>query len=209
MSADNIEHTISVTGIGRSTAAADIALLNLAVETQAVTASDALTENSKLATAVLSALKDSGIHEQDVETTGLSIVPLQDDKARPPKIVSYRVRDGLNAKLRNIHDAGVVIDAAVQAGGDALRIENISFSLADPSSLLVKARKQAIADAKERANQLASGLGVKLGNVVSVSESESRTGPKFLALEVGNSTPILPGQSEVADQVTVSYEIDA
>ncbi|MBW0009996.1 MAG: SIMPL domain-containing protein, partial [Pseudonocardiales bacterium] len=76
MSADDIRRTISVTGVGRVAAAADILLLNLAVETQAAAASDALTENNRQAAAVLSALKDHGTQERDIQTTQLSIEPV-------------------------------------------------------------------------------------------------------------------------------------
>jgi uncharacterized protein YggE len=206
MSTDDIQRTISVTGTGQAAAPADLLVLRLAVETQAVTASDALTENNKRVAAVLSALKDHGIQKKDIQTTELRIDPVTDD-AHPPKIVGYQVQNGLSVNLRDIQGAGVLIDAAVQAGGDATRIESISFSFADPSSLLVKARKRAIDDAKDRAQQLAAGLGVKLGNVTSISESETSGGPRLFAAVAGPATPILPGVSEVTDQVTVSYEI--
>jgi uncharacterized protein YggE len=209
MSAYDIQRTISVTGVGRAAAAADLALFNLAVETQAVTASDALTENNKRVAVVLSALKDHGVQEKDIQTTELTIDPVTDN-ARPPKIVSYQVRNGLSVELRDIQGAGLVIDAAVQAGGDATRIESISFSFADPSSLLIQARKRAVDDAKDRAQQLADGLGVGLGNVISISESDANGGPRrFIGAAAQEATAILPGQSEVTDQVTVSYEIAA
>jgi uncharacterized protein YggE len=176
MSADDIHRTINVTGVGRAAAAADLLVLSLAVETEAVTALAALTENNKQAAAVLSALQDHGIQQRDIQTTQLSIDPVmsgQDQSdARPPKIVGYRVRNGLSATLRDIQDAGAVIDATVQAGGDATRIEGFSFSFAEPSRLLGDARKRAIDDAKDRARQLADGLGVALGDILSISESD-------------------------------------
>ena len=209
MSANDIQRTISVTGVGRAAAAADLALFNLAVETQAVTASDALTENNKRVAVVLSVLKDHGVQEKDIQTTELRIDPVTDN-ASPTKIVSYQVRNGLSVELRDIQGAGLVIDAAVQAGGDATRIESISFSVADPSSLLIEARKRAVDDAKDRAQQLADGLGVRLGNVISISESDANGGPRpFFRAAAQEATAILPGQSEVTDQVTVSYEIAA
>ncbi len=212
MSAADIRRTISVTGVGRVAAAADLLLLSLAVETQAVTISDALIENNKQAAAVLSALKDHGIQERDIQTTQLSINPVMERQApgdtHPPKIVGYRIRNGLSAKLRDIQGAGAVIDAAVQAGGDATRIEGVSFSFADPSSLLGEARKRAIDDARDRAQQLTDGFGVGLGNVISISESNLSGRPTTREFAfAADSTPILPGESEVALQVTVSYEI--
>jgi uncharacterized protein YggE len=63
MSIGDMPRAITVTGIGQVAAAANIFLLNLAIETQAVTTSDALTENNEQAAAVLSALNDHGIQE--------------------------------------------------------------------------------------------------------------------------------------------------
>ncbi|MGH3771513.1 MAG: SIMPL domain-containing protein [Pseudonocardiaceae bacterium] len=209
MSADDIQRTVSVTGVGRVAAVADLLVVNLAVETQGATASDALADNNKQAAAVLSALRDHGIQERDIQTTQLSIDPVlerQDsNETRPPKIVGYRVRNGLSATLRDVRGAGAVIDAVVHAGGDATRIEGISFSFADPARLLTEARKRAIDDARVRAHQLADGLGVRLGNVISVTESDLSGGRTIQAFAA--ATVVLPGESEVSLQISISYEI--
>ncbi len=212
MSADNIQRTISVTGVGRVAAAPDLLLLDLDVETRAVTTAEALAENNKQTAAVLSALKDNGIQERDIQTTQLSISPVferQDqDDTRPPKIAGFQVRNGLSVKIRDIQDAGAVIDAAAQAGGDAIRIDDISFFFADPSSLLVEARRRAIVDGRARAQQLADGFGVGLGNIISISEPDlngQRPIQEFAAFRA--ATSISPGESEVALKVTVDFEI--
>jgi uncharacterized protein YggE len=103
--------------------------------------------------------------------------------------------------------AGAVIDAAVEAGGDATRIEGISFSYADPSRFLIEARKRAIDDAKDRAQQLIAGLDVKLGRIISISESALNDDPPVRRFAFVASTPVLPGESVVAHQVTIGYEI--
>lgn len=213
MNVDIIKRTISVTGVGRAAAAADILLLDLAVETQAATASEALAANNKQTMAVLSALKDQGIQERDIQTTQLSINPVfarQDlDDTGPPEITGYQARNGMSVRLRDLQFAGAVIDAAVQAGGDAIRIGGISFSFVDPSGLRVEARKRAIADARVRAQQLADGFGVGLGDVTSISESDF-SGPRSFREFAASSfadTPISPGESEITLQITVDHEI--
>src|ERR1044071_9784123 len=91
MSIGDIQRSITVSGIGQVTAAADIVLLNLAVETQSVTTSEALAGNNEQAAAVLSALNDHGIQQRDIQTTQLSIDPVMaqrdQDDTRPPRIV--------------------------------------------------------------------------------------------------------------------------
>jgi uncharacterized protein len=211
MSVNYIQRTVSVTGVGRVAAATDLLALNLAVETQAVTASDALAANNKQAAAVLLALKDHGIQERDVQTTQLSIDPVlarQDpNDTQPPRIVGYRVRNGLSVTVRDVSAAGAVIDAIVHAGGDAVRIESISFSFADPARLIIEARKLAIADARDRAQQLVGGLGVELGNVISISESDPSGGPAPRVHAFAAAAVVLPGESEITLSVTVDYEI--
>ena len=214
MSVEGMQRTVSVTGVGRVATMPDLLVLSLAVETQAVTIPEALVENNKQVAAVLSGLKDHGVQKLDIQTTHLSIDPVappQDPNDRhTPEIVEYRVRNGLSAKLRDMQRAGAVIDAAAQAAGDAIRIEGVSFSFAEPASLVSAARKRAIEDAKDRARQLTDGLGVGLENVISISESDPSGGPtirEFRSFEFAASTPVLSGESEVSLQVTVSYEI--
>ena len=145
MSVEHSQRTISVTGVGRVKASADILVLSLAVETQDVTASEALTKNNEQASAVLSALQDHGIQERDIQTTQLSIDPVTErqdqNNIHPPMIVAYRVRNGLSVTLREIPRAGVVIDAAVQAGGGAsvsmvsrFRSQNLPICSVKPES---------------------------------------------------------------------------
>ena len=107
--------------------------------------------------------------------------------------------------MRDVSTAGAVIDAVVHAGGDAIRIEGISFSFADPARLLAEARKRAIADARDRAQQLVGGLGVELGNVISISESDPSGGPAPRVFAA--AAAVLPGESEITISVAVGYEI--
>jgi uncharacterized protein YggE len=60
MSVEHSQRTISVTGVGRVKASADILVLSFAVETQDVTASEALTKNNQQVSAVLSACRTMG-----------------------------------------------------------------------------------------------------------------------------------------------------
>jgi uncharacterized protein YggE len=212
MLTDGIQRTVRVTGIGRVAAVPDVLLLDLAVETQAVTASAALAENNKQAAAVLSVLEDHGIQDGDIQTTQLSINPVLErqgpDDTNPSRIVGYQARNGLSARLRDLQGAGTVIDAAVQAGGDAIRIDGISFLFANTSELLIEARKRAVDDGRVRAQQLADGFGVKLGNVISISESNPGNRPLTREFAVSQlATPISPSESEIALQVVVDYEI--
>ena len=92
---------------------------------------------------------------------------------------------------------------------------SLSFSVEDEEKIKVEARKKAIENAKEKAKVLAKDLGVRLGKMVSFSESGggypiyART---LEALGGGNgivsapSPQIEPGEQEIRSIVTVTYE---
>lgn len=101
------------------------------------------------------------------------------------------------------------------AGGDSTRINGISLTVENPEGYYGEARGKAMADAKSKADQLASLAGVKLGAVTYITES---TGyyptpvPMMRADAMGGaasaaSAPISAGETEITLNVTVVYAI--
>lgn len=70
--------------------------------------------------------------------------------------------------MRDVKSLGMVLDALVKAGSNT--INGISFSIAEPTPLEDRARALAVADARRRAALYARAGGVKLGNIISISE---------------------------------------
>ena len=134
---------------------------------------------------------------------------------QPPQITGFRVNNQLTVKVRDLDRLSDVLDDAITAGGDAVRVNNVSFSVDEPEQYLGEAREQAMQDARERAEQLASLAGVTLGQLRSVSESSASSqnlgrggfGAEF-AFAAAAPTPLSPGESEVSLTVFVVYEID-
>jgi uncharacterized protein YggE len=211
---DEIRRSMSVSAVGRVAAPPDVLAVVLAVETEAPTVSQALSENSTRANDMMSALKEHGVDERDLQTSQFTIAPVWEPRGpndtRPAKIIGYRVRNALRAKVRDLQGAGATIDAAVRAGGDASRLQDISYSIDNPGKLLVQAREAAVEEAKAKAKQLTEGLGVRLGGVISISESvvgEPRPFPDFAQMAREAPPVIAAGEEEVAVQVTVDYEL--
>src|SRR5262249_11442086 len=117
----------------------------------------------------------------------------------------------LTATLRRITTAGAQIQAAVQAGGNAVTIDGVSLNLTDTSSLLARARAAAIADARHKAAQYASATGLHLGAVISVSDhSPTQPVPSFgadAAAAPRASVPISPGTQQLSVSITVTYAL--
>ena len=77
----------------------------------------------------------------------------------------------VTAKIREVDNTGIIIDAVARVGGDYIRINGISFTLDDPTAYHGEAREKAMADAEAKAEQLAELAGVKLGKPTYISES--------------------------------------
>ncbi|MET0419724.1 MAG: SIMPL domain-containing protein [Actinoplanes sp.] len=84
----------------------------------------------------------------DLQTSNVNISSTRKDDG---PITGYAVNQGLTAKIRNLPKGGALISAAIAAGGDAARLNGVSFAIEDDAALLVEARKNAFADARGKA----------------------------------------------------------
>ena len=145
--------------------------------------------------------------------------PAVESEPCPPqeeKITGFRVNNQLTVKVRDLDRLSDVLDDAIAAGGDAMRVNNVSFTVDEPEQYMAQAREQAMNDARARAEQLAELAGVTLGRARSISESTvatpffERGGPVAFAAvaQAAPPTPISPGETEVSLMVFVVYELE-
>jgi uncharacterized protein YggE len=201
--------TIATRGIGRATATPDTVTVQLGVATQAPSAREALDANNDRANVLISTLKERGVADEDVQTSGLSVFPTYSEGTN--QITGYQVTNEVRATLRDINGAGALIDAAASAAGDAIRVQGVTFSVSDEAAALADARAQAVRNAQTQAQQLAEAAGVGLGEVRSITE-EAATPPTptpYMAdRATANSVPIEPGSQELTVSVSVVYTIN-
>lgn len=199
--------TVTVSGHGEVKASPDSAQVNIGVITQARSAKEAQSQNNRTANAVIAAIKEQGIPKDDIQTTELSLWPQHDEKGR--SITGYQVKHTLSVRVAGMEKVGAVIDAAVAAGAN--HTYGITFEKDDPADLEQEALKQAVADARERADALAQAAGKKIVRVVSIKEAGTQDFPpeyKRMAYEVGGAgVPVEPGQLSVTASVEVVFEI--
>lgn len=205
--------TITVIGDGKVKIKPDIARANIGVEVLRPSVEEASAANKKLIEAVINTLTEAGIAPEDIQTSGFSVYaerfgndgPLPDDK------VNYRVSNNVSVTIRDLEKVGEVLDAAMKSGAN--NIYGIEFSLEDNSSAKSEARKDAVADAKAKAAELAELNGVKVGKVLSVSEVIGSAMPFASNMQTtnafggGGGQPIQPGELEIGTQLQVTYEI--
>jgi uncharacterized protein YggE len=206
--------TVTVTGTGEAYAAPDVATLRFSVVSRAEDASGALAANARAATAVRDRLRRAGVAARDMQTSGLSLGPYYDNSSSrsydQSEIAGYEARNTLTVRLRDLEEAGSVIDAAVAAGANGL--DGLSFGIEDQDALLAEARAAAVEDAREAAALLAEAAGATLGEVVTITEQGGGGGPQPMMMRAGiemdASTPIEGGEQAVSANVRVVFGLE-
>jgi len=205
--AERSEKLLTVTGEGTVAAAPDSAMIRLGVSSQGKTARAASDANAREMTVVLAAIKESGVADRDIQTTSLSLQPQYDpSKTGAARLIGFQANNQVTVKIRDVGRLPTVLDRAIAGGANEM--SGIEFVVSEQGKLLDKARTEAIADARRKAELYATAAGMKVGRVMAISEEGSAPPPRaFQALRAGAATPIAPGEQTLRAVVTVSYEL--
>ena len=207
---------VTATGTGTSYGEPDVAVINVGVNVQRDTVEQARGDAADAQQAVIDSLKANGVKDEDIQTVQFSVYPQYDysDRTKPQgEIVGYVVSNVVQAKLRDLDKTGQAIDDATKAGGNDAVVQGVTFTIDDPADLQAEARREAVDKAKAQAQQLADAAGVKLGKLLSISESGGyvplqRDAAALQAPSTGGTTPIQSGQVEVNISVNLQYALE-
>jgi uncharacterized protein YggE len=192
-------------GFGSVTVRPDTAEIYVSAAATAESSADALSAASKKMARVQARLKDLGVAEADMTTNNSSTYQEYNSKR-------WRAELSLNVKVRKIDDAGKLLTAANEAGADG--VGGPSFSVDDSRAAYASALRQAIEDARAKAEAAAAQMGVKVGGVVSVDDQAGGVPQPMFAQDAGKVSaesagsvpvPISPGTQEVGANVTVVF----
>jgi len=204
--------TLNVSGVGVVYLTPDIAYITIGVNTQRDNASEAVEENKAQTSAVIQAIRDSGVDEKDIRTNNFSIWsnPRYDEFGQIGG-TTYVVDNTVNVTVRDLDTLGDLLDAAITAGANS--IYSIQFDVEDKNAAQTEARAQAVEDAKAEATGLAEASGITLGEIQNVSYYESGITPYFYGGKGGGAmseaaVPIQPGQLAVSVTVNLTYIIE-
>lgn len=223
------QNIISVSGKGEVFATADVATFSFSVMEEGSTVAEAQKKATEKNNNAIKLLKDNGVEEKDIQTTGYNVNPKYDynNSMRPctqfgcppstPKLVGYEINQSVTVKVRDIAKAG---DLLTKIGATGVsNISGLSFTIDDEESLKAEARSKAIADAREKAKKLAKDLGVKLGDVTSFYENTDPGYPIYGKMEsmavgmggavnqVAPAPDIATGENKITINVNISYRI--
>jgi len=195
--------TVTVTGEGTATTVPDHASFQFGVDARAETAKDALGRMSEEAAAVIAALKSAGVPSADLQTTGVSLSPQSSRDGTT--IIGYSASNSVSATV-SLAKAGAVVDAAVNAGADSVSGPGLDTS--ERAELYRDALKQALANAKAKADALAAAAGVQLGAVQTVAEQgAAQPLPYADRASYGAALQVEPGTQDIDATVTVTYAL--
>jgi uncharacterized protein len=224
--------TVSTSGTATTEVRPDQLSVTIGVETNSTTAQEAVILNANLTTQLVEAVRGLGINENQIETSSYNLSPIYEyivppqpciEIYPPPpgcetrqEIIGYRASNtvtvtlDVNAEL----NAGQVIDAAIGAGAN--RVDGIVFFISPDTQQQIRDTliRDAIANARQRANIAAEALAMTISGVQSatlnpidfpVYSVDLREGAAAQADSVSAPTPILPGQQEVSTTVSVVF----
>ena len=207
--------SVTVVGHGVVEAKPDMASVRIGVESVALSVDVALMENRQALSHIVSTLVDIGVMDADIQTANYSF---NFDRSAPELAGArsnqatryYRVNNMLTVVIRDLALTADIIDAAVVAGAN--QMWGVEFDVADRERLDREALHAASLDARERAQFIADLSGLRLGELLSVSEVVGyQAGGVAMRAEGfgGVASNVHPGLIQFSSQLQVVYSLES
>lgn len=211
---------LTVSGIGIARSAPDMATITTGVTTQSATAREALDANTEAMNELIAVLREAGLESRDIQTTDFTVSPQyvysdQRDESGfslPPQIAGYQVSNAVSIAVRDLDNLGSVLDRAISVGANT--INGIAFSVENPTELLAEARRNAVSEARAKAETYADAAGVTLGSIDIISEQDGYIPPQPVLqaaraeVAFDNAVPVEAGESTYSVTVTITWELE-
>jgi len=209
---------LTVRGQGTVSVRPDVALVTMGASVRRETAQEAFDAANTAVAGLTAFLRAQGVAERDIATRQFSLSPEfgRQTGDQPAPIVAWRSVNTVSVKMRDFATIGGIIDGAVRILGVDAQVSGISFTVENTDAVARQARDQAIANARERAQQIATAAGVRLIRIISITET-SAPPPTPQAFDVGVRAPaaapvaqraeVAPGEQNITVTVEIVYEI--
>lgn len=209
---------VVASGTAEVFATPDRATLRLGVQEQARTADAAQAGVNETMNRILAGLREVGVPQERIRTARAELFPVYaypKNRGGSPELTGFRATNAITVllDLDARPTVGAVMDQAVKAGANS--IDGIAFSLSDDTAQRAQALEQAAKNARQKAQSIASALGVRLGELIAAGEAGGGGAPprpmmRTMALEsadASKATSVEPGQVRVAASVEVRYAV--
>lgn len=203
---------LNVSAQGEARRVPDIATLSTGVVTRAADANAAMRANAEQMAKVVAAIRQAGIADKDVQTSGINLNPTyQYRDNQPPAITGYEAHNTVNIVVRDIPRLGKILDQLAAVGAN--QINGPSFDVDKKEEALDEARREAIESAQARAQMYAKTLGMKVRRIVSISEGARFAPPVPMARGMvamkaeAADTSVSPGENTLSVNLDVVFEL--
>ena len=203
------QKTITVSGVGTVSTSPDIGWFTATVVTRAGTAADAEQLNNDAMSKVISALKNAGVADKDIQTVDYRLEPIYQEAKDPsqmPILVGYSVRNSVRVTVNDLPSVGKMIDLAISNGSNDVSGIYFGLSKAKEQQAQTQALDLAVKDANNKAKTIADAMGVKLVGPISVSLGYYYAPVRMdLTQAATQPVPVQPGQLEYTVNVQMAY----
>ncbi len=215
----NISETVVGEGYAESKVIPDIIRVYLGINEKADTLLEAQEKSSGIYDDFVVLMISNGFEEAIISTTSFSVNPNYVWKNNENKQEGYLASHNLQIEIstEDLEDLNKIISAAVNSG---VGINYINFELSIEKENSEKNRLIGLAseNARGKAEALATGVGKRLGKVVSISEGSFGYNPMIMYAEADMAvggvesiqervSSIAPSEQTVSSSVTVVYKL--
>ncbi len=204
--------TINVSGEGKIKVAPDQALISISLETKGNKAEEVKKENDSKMDALLKFIKKSNIAKEDFQTQRVSLNPNYD---YIKKKSNYLATQSVQILLKDLSKYDALMEGLVDEGIN--RIDNVELKSSKMVQLQTEARKLAVKEAKNKAEDFVSVLGQKVGKAILISDNSQAYNPqtrmlamKAMAMVAGEAPKetLAIGEIEITINVSVSFVLE-
>lgn len=217
-----ITPTIRTNGEATVTVRPDRAQIDIGVVTQGTTSQETVEQNSRQLESVVNSLRKLLGANADIKTINYSVTPkYRYAPPADPTITGYTAVNVVRIVLTDLSLLSKTIDTAGNAGAN--QIQSLQFMAGNQQSAQDRALSEAAVNARRKANQLASAMGVKVVRILSVTDTTPPSAQQYYqqyAFWAGNrgegnanastvSAPAVfaPKSLDVRATVTIAIEI--
>lgn len=197
---------INVTGEGKVMVAPDEAFITLSIETKGNKAADVKKQNDAIVEKVVKVLRNSKLSKDDYQTQRIALNPTYDYEK---KKYNYNAIQTIQITLRDLSYYDALMENLIDAGVN--RITNVDFRSSKIEQHRSTARKNAMLDAKQKADDYVSVLSQKVGGALMISDNTQVHYPQpvyAMARMTENADAAAPRETLAIGQITVTANVN-
>ncbi|MDT0677430.1 SIMPL domain-containing protein [Autumnicola musiva] len=202
------QNSVNVTGKGTVNVVPDKVIIKSRIEHEGQSAVLIKKQNDEAVNSVIKFLKNSGIPEENIQT---DYINLNKNYNYNDKTYSYVANQAISITLEDINAYESIMSGLLENGLN--RIDGVEFKSSEYKKYETEARKKAVLDAKEKAEELVEPLGQEIGKAVYISEGTTNNVQplyKMAAMDEAsqNRETIAPGEMEITVKVDVGFKLE-